>query len=217
MNICFVLFVVSILNVLYEWSIFAEVYQQFHLFAFEVIWKTFLIGLFPAALYVVYKYFFYLKINQNQAVRFNQLEAEGNQATCVRLLEAKSFKDSIEIDVSKILYIESSGNYVEFHLENDLTSFDEQISKRIIVRNSLQSVEAQLSDLSFIFRTHRTFIVNLNKIESYSGNAQGYLLKFSGKERQVPVARGRLKEFNAVMDNKVKTTGNNTLHLVTKS
>ncbi|MFC0185517.1 LytTR family transcriptional regulator DNA-binding domain-containing protein [Pseudarcicella hirudinis] len=64
---------------------------------------------------------------------------------------------------------------------------DGQVYKELI-RSSLSRLEGQI-DNPEIVRCHRSFIVNLSKVASVSGNAQGYKLKLKGYEMLVPVAR----------------------------
>ncbi len=91
----------------------------------------------------------------------------------------------LEIDPSKLLYLQAADNYVEvFYLENG------HQPRRTVLRNSLTNLEAILAGAGLI-RCHRSYLVNLRRVERVSGNAQGYRLHFIGLEASVPVARGR--------------------------
>jgi len=63
-----------------------------------------------------------------------------------------------QIRISDILYMEAKGDYVRFYLLNETYS----------IHATLISVEQKLSRDIF-FRVHRSFIVNLNKINSIEG------------------------------------------------
>lgn len=57
-----------------------------------------------------------------------------------------------------------------------------------MLRSSLSRLENQLEGQNIV-RCHRSFIVNLDKVEKVTGNAQGYKLHLETPELVVPVAR----------------------------
>lgn len=69
----------------------------------------------------------------------------------------RSDRKMVRINFESILYIESIGDYVKIHL----------VDKTIVTRETITNIEAKLPQRSFI-RTHRSFIVSLNCIESYT-------------------------------------------------
>jgi DNA-binding LytR/AlgR family response regulator len=81
-----------------------------------------------------------------------------------------------------LLFIESSDNYCTVvYLENG------QLVKPLL-RSSLSRLESQI-DMPHIVRCHRSYVVNLDRVERVTGNAQGYKLHLMGGQLQVPVAR----------------------------
>ncbi len=70
-------------------------------------------------------------------------------------LLVKESNQTFRIKVDDILYIESNSNYIYIFTK----------TKKITTRNSLEWIETQLSK-SWFLRIHRSFIVNLNAIES---------------------------------------------------
>jgi len=96
-------------------------------------------------------------------------------------------KEKLCILPEQILFIESEENYVEFYWKEN-----SKIHKSLL-RSTLYKIEEQLKELPAFFRSHRSFIVNLNAIESVVGNSQGYQLRFQNVEKMVPVARSRGK------------------------
>lgn len=69
-------------------------------------------------------------------------------------------KDGIKnvfLDLDDILYIESDGNYIEVH----------SINKKYALRQNMESIMSQLDHNQF-FRVHRSYIVNLNKVNNYT-------------------------------------------------
>lgn len=77
----------------------------------------------------------------------------------------KNSDKNIFIDVEEINWVESSGNYVKFHLGEGTH----------MVRGTLKSLEEKLDPLQFI-RIHRSSIVNVNMITVikpwFSGDAK---------------------------------------------
>lgn len=104
------------------------------------------------------------------------------------LFYSENLKESLTVLPSNILYLISQDNYVEFFWRDEMG-----VHKKLL-RNSLQFYETQLAEDSHFFRCHRSYIVNLNKVESVSGNSQGYLLSVKGLEDKIPVARSKGKD-----------------------
>ena len=99
-------------------------------------------------------------------------------------------KEDLSFYPSQFLYAESDGNYVVFYLSiNNLV-------KKEIIRNSINSIEQQLSGIPYFLRIHRAFIVNLKKVRSKQGNTLGYMIKLSETEIKIPVSRNNTKDFN---------------------
>jgi DNA-binding LytR/AlgR family response regulator len=79
----------------------------------------------------------------------------------------------VKISFDEIRYIESLADYVKIHL----------INKTVVTRETISNIEARLPQKDFM-RTHRSFIVSLNQIESFTNE-----LVEMGKN-QIPISRG---------------------------
>jgi hypothetical protein len=99
-------------------------------------------------------------------------------------------KEDLSFYPSQFLYAESDGNYVVFYLSIN------SLIKKEIIRNSINSIEKQLSGIPYFLRIHRAFIVNLKKVRSKQGNTLGYMIKLSETEIKIPVSRNNTKDFN---------------------
>lgn len=66
----------------------------------------------------------------------------------------KSDKRLVKIDPEELIYIEGMRNYICLHTETD----------KILVHGTLASIEENLKHLDFICRVHKSFFINLNKI-----------------------------------------------------
>ncbi|MBN2610428.1 MAG: LytTR family transcriptional regulator [Bacteroidales bacterium] len=100
-------------------------------------------------------------------------------------------KDSLAIKVSSLILIRAANNYIEiFWKEGELV-------KNQMVRCSLAYAEEILKEHKFIFKCHRSFMVNINLIDKIEGNTQGYKLFFDDVSFPIPVSKNsvtRLKE-----------------------
>lgn len=106
------------------------------------------------------------------------------------VLKSANERETLEVDPENILLIESVGNYVEItHMKEG-----EKVETTLL-RSTLRRIEKQLKGFPFLFKCHRGFIVNINRIQRANGNAQGYKLRFEGVDKEIPVSRGYLKKF----------------------
>ncbi|REE80550.1 LytTR family two component transcriptional regulator [Lutibacter oceani] len=69
----------------------------------------------------------------------------------------RSDRKMVKINFSEINYIESFSDYIKFHLKD----------KVIITRETISSIEAKLPKADFL-RIHRSFIISISKIESFT-------------------------------------------------
>ncbi len=109
-------------------------------------------------------------------------------------IESRLKKEKLRLLPERLVFAESEGNYVVFHIETE-----GGVSRRMI-RNSISDIEKQLSTCDNIFRTHRAFLVNLDKVIMKKGNTLGYRLKLKGTDREVPVSRNNTQRFNRLME-----------------
>jgi hypothetical protein len=100
-------------------------------------------------------------------------------------------KDSLAIKINSLLVIRSANNYIEvFWKDGDLI-------KNQMVRCSMAYAEDLLKEHKFIVKCHRSFIVNINYIDRFEGNVQGYKLYFENIDFPIPVSKnfaGKLQE-----------------------
>lgn len=94
------------------------------------------------------------------------------------------------VDVNEIFYAYTEDNYVF------LKTFD----KKLITRLTLTALESKLDKETF-FRTHRSYIVNLNKVIEITPSFNGtYTLVIEDKEHsKIPVSRIQTKELRKIL------------------
>lgn len=89
----------------------------------------------------------------------------------------RSERIMMKIEFSEIIYIESYSDYLKIHLRD----------KTIITRETISAIDAKLPKNTFI-RTHRSFIISIPNLTSYS-NEQVCINKTS-----IPISRSYKKE-----------------------
>ena len=155
----------------------------------------FSIALFPLVIGILLDYIYQLRKNQIAAVKMNTdfgqaaQEEKPSAEQKIRLI-AENGKDQLELPLESLYYIRAADNYAE------IIHFPKGEEKKEILRTTLQRLEKQLLDQledSPIYRCHRSFLVNLEKVKSVSGNAQGYKLHFENMELGIPVSRSKSK------------------------
>jgi DNA-binding LytR/AlgR family response regulator len=81
----------------------------------------------------------------------------------------------VKIRFSEIVYVESAGNYISIFKTNE----------RLTILQSLTGLETMLDKQSFI-RTHKSYIVNINCIESARGTE--LFVKYQSNLKSVPIS-----------------------------
>ena len=149
-----------------------------------------LIGVFPVTISTFINYFRRLKAALQEAQSLNQnihAHAQTILQQVVRIPSQNKSED-LNVEIDRLLYVKAVENYVEICL-ND---------KKVLLRNTLKAVEQSLTDFPQFKRCHRGYVVNLYKIKSFSGNAQGLSLKLeAGDAEEIPVSRSYVPQIKA--------------------
>ena len=66
----------------------------------------------------------------------------------------------------------------------------------LILRSTLKKAEETLRPFPCFFKSHRAYIINLDKVIHVQGNAQGYKIRLQELEELVPVSRNMNTEFS---------------------
>ncbi len=156
--------------------------------------ETLSVGFFPITISVVSIYSYLLKkyvestkkINE-RIVSFENQREEAAERSQKIVITSETGKEKIEINLKDLLFIKSIDNYVEVYLA------DRDNIEIILLRSSLKRIEENLKSYPFLFRCHRTYLINVNNISSVTGNSQGYKLIFKGVEYSIPVSRSYSK------------------------
>lgn len=161
-------------------------------FGFSMVIMLVLTAVIPLSVLII--------VNHNRMLRYHLKVADELNK---KLKESKSVqekivyfdsdyqKDSLAIKVNSLLLIRSANNYIEiFWKEND------KINNQM-VRCSMVNAEEILKEHKFIFKCHRSYIINITHIDRIEGNSQEYKLFFESISFPIPVSKNlvtKLKE-----------------------
>ncbi|WP_100372173.1 LytR/AlgR family response regulator transcription factor [Bacillus sp. FJAT-45037] len=125
-----------------------------------------------------------------KAVTILTLE-EQNQSSQVSKqskLIVKKGKNTFYIRLDHILFIEKKGKDTMVHTKVGLFETLE----------SLETIERSINDSSF-FQTHRSFIVNLNKVLSVEASGKTYLVHFEEYAEVAHISKLKINQFQALI------------------
>ena len=117
-----------------------------------------------------------------------KVDKENDKSKKIKFSSNDKQKD-LEIDIEQVIYFKASENYVE------VSFFNNQEHRSVLLRNTLKNVLAQVEYNSSFFRCHRSYIINLSKVSSFSGNSRGYLVQFKNLSVKIPVSRSAIEDF----------------------
>lgn len=96
----------------------------------------------------------------------------------------KSDRKMIKINFVEVYYIESLADYLKIHLRD----------KTIITRETITSIEAKLPKRDFL-RIHRSYIISINKIESFTNEFVEI------NKKAIPISRSYKNDVKMRLDN----------------
>lgn len=99
----------------------------------------------------------------------------------------------LQLKTSEIYYVTSADNYVEIvHILHS------RMNKKLL-RGTLKKVENQLHN-SPVVRCHRSYLVNLHKVRSITGNAQGHSIHLRDINVTIPISRSYANQVFAAIE-----------------
>lgn len=156
---------------------------------------TLLVGSFPVIISTLIVYQKRLKAALKEANALNQsISVENTLKDETLSIPSKNKSEQLELKLNQLLFIKSVENYVEVYCQNE-----SKLEKHLL-RNTLKEIEKALTHYSKIKRCHRSYLVNLKKVASFSGNAQGLSLQLKGTPtEEIPVSRSYVAEIKKVL------------------
>jgi hypothetical protein len=196
-----------------KWNIFKEIlwniwllitvgFGYFIYFRFNPIFeiapndalKIILISILAISILVVLNQNRLMKLNVNLAIELNKkLSSKLNTGHNIVFFESEYKKDSISLTVNSIRVIKSAGNYIEIYY------IDNGEMVKHFVRNTLSYAEKLLENYNFIFKCHRTYLVNTHFIKKAEGSPQGVKLEVENLDFLVPVSRNYLSKLQEII------------------
>lgn len=157
-----------------------------HINYFTFIYYTFLVSALPLIIFISFNEKNIRQKREETAKEINDFKnakLEVNLPLKIVIISSENNKESFSIEVEKLVYITSEGNYASFFIieNNEL--------KEKILRVTLTKIESFLKDYDFIIRSHKSYIVNTKYVNKVTGNARGYLLKCNILDFYIPVSR----------------------------
>ena len=119
----------------------------------------------------------------------NVILPETNTGNQTLRLNTQNERNNIDIAIEHFYYITSANNYVEIFYEKENGNLN-----RLLLRSTLKNIEEQNQNLPMLFRCHKAFIVNVQKIKSIKGNTKGYSLILENVNEHIPVSRQKNEE-----------------------
>lgn len=190
--VLFIFFMIGIANWVYSTNLGLWGISLRSFFIYQGM--TMLIGVFPVTIstFVIYQKRLQEALNNAQALNANmpsknhELRNQPNQIQ----IPSQNKSEDLTVDPNELLYIMAVENYIEVQLPNE----------KFILRNTLKAAESVLADFPQFKRCHRSYIVNLDKIDSFSGNAQGLNLRLQAENLyEIPVSRTYVPEIKAAL------------------
>lgn len=156
---------------------------------------AFLVGIIPFGFFTLinYRYLLYKEISQDFKSDTPLSQSLHSPTEQLIQISSRLKKEELSFYPGQLLFAESDGNYVIFHL-----TIDQKYHKEVI-RNSLNEIERQLSHISHFARVHRAFLVNVRKVRTRKGNAMGYKLRLYGTDVEIPVSRQNVQLFDQLI------------------
>ena len=160
--------------------IFTTAYREYAVDGFDLQAVDYLLKpiSFDRLLQAINKYF-----NENTLINNtpDEIIPERNDYFFVR-----SDRKMIKINFDEITYIESLSDYIKIHITNNT----------VITRETISNIEAKLPQQNFI-RTHRSYIVSLKAITSFTNETIGI------GNHEIPISRSYKEEVLERLENKL--------------
>ena len=104
-------------------------------------------------------------------------------------------RDTLDIPVNDLIYVESEGNYIK------VTYWNAEKVHQKMIRNTLKQIEQMVDPFNHIIRCHRAFLVNTQQVTKIDGNARGYYLSLRNCTQEVPVSRAYTTVIKQIFSN----------------
>ena len=142
-----------------------------------------------------------VSLNFNRLYFQNRIEAqsiiiqaseETNQRPLM-VIETDVQQDNFNLQPNSLIYAHSEKNYLNLYMD-----VEGKLEHKLI-RLTMKRFEDQLQAIPDLMRVHRSYLINLRRINAIEGNASGYQLLLDGIELEIPVSRSFIPRFQKQM------------------
>lgn len=139
---------------------------------------------------LIYDYYAKTKVRKRSEKKIITYSKEKKQLKQKQEISFKSDQQNqfFNIDPDKILYVKAENNYSIFHYT------DNNGIKTELLRLSLSKIDNVLEEDMRFVRCHKSYIINLSKIENITGNSRAYKLHIPKVNFYIPVSRSISKD-----------------------
>jgi len=179
----------------------SAIYYLLYAFVYGVVLIRFIdiaqfvfLGLIPVSALIISNYNRLLRTNLKMARQLTTKLAENKQLKD-RLVDFESEykKDNLIVRADLVIMIKSADNYLEVFYKKD------GLVKNRLIRSSLSKMETLLKDFNFMFKCHRSYIINIHHIAEIQGHPQGYKVFFEGIDLPALVSQTYIDDFNKII------------------
>lgn len=186
-----ILLIIGLINFLLRDVFYENPYNQSFSYLLEEVRNAFLIGMLLVLIIVPLNFARMYHRNARKAEKFHpEPKIHVSSSPVHVLIETRLKSDDFRLYPHTLVFAQAEGNYVEFHLYIDGKN------KKLLKRMTIKDLELQLDKFPWLFKTHRSYLVNLHYVTEVSGNAQGYQLTFGIHPEMIPVSRGMIRTFD---------------------
>jgi len=160
-------------------------FKSFMSFVFNIS----MMSIIPFAIILLYS------IHRNSQKAYKLLELQPKFDLTEKYINLQSYnrKEQLSITLDNLLYIEAQDNYVAvYYMAKDKV-------KKQLLRATMNDIETNLK-ADFVIRCHRSFIVNIHKLERVTKDGHQMKLFLPHIESFIPVSRSYIPVFEALLD-----------------
>lgn len=201
-KIFLILLLISSLSYFYNSFFLSKVSLSFENYLYMFAYTSAL-GVPVGAIYFLSRYIYLIekdkpfagKIVSDRKLAFDSKNTiEKNNKNIELHIVADDENFDMKIEHKNFLYAESADNYCIIHFYRD------GMLQRQIIRISLTKLLFQIQTEA-IKKVHRSFIVNLRKVDRFKGNTSGYKILIENVEKEIAISRSYIDEVVPLLKN----------------
>ena len=163
-------------------------------FGFSLVIKLVLTAVIPISVLIIVNHNKMLRSHVKLADELSKKLKESRSAhEKIVYFNSDYQKDSLALKVNMLLLVRSANNYIEVYWKEG------EVIKNQMVRCSLTNAEEALKEVKSVIKCHRSYLININCIDKFEGNSQGYRLFIENISFPVPVSKSSVKKLKELI------------------